>query len=138
LPEREGIVSICVDMQMRVTQLAQKYQDQQKRFYYVTPTSYLVLIKAFKDLLDKKRKSIDTVIMKYDKGINQLANAKSEVGILQEKLVVLMPQLTQAKKETAEKIIEVDIQKKEVAEIRKGVEAEEAVAKEKKGNADTI
>jgi len=123
---------------MRVTQLAQKYQDQQKRFYYVTPTSYLVLIKAFKDLLDKKRKSIDTVIMKYDKGINQLANAKSEVGILQEKLVVLMPQLTQAKKETAEKIIEVDIQKKEVAEIRKGVEAEEAVAKEKKGNADTI
>jgi dynein heavy chain len=138
LPEREGIVSICVDMQMRVTQLAQKYQDQQKRFYYVTPTSYLVLIKAFKDLLDKKRKSIDTVIMKYDKGINQLANAKSEVGILQEKLVVLMPQFTQAKKETAEKIIEVDIQKKEVAEIRKGVEAEEAVAKEKKGNADTI
>ena len=44
-----------------------------------------------------------------------------------------MPQLTQAKKETADKIVEVDIQKKEVGEIRKGVEAEEAVAKEKKG-----
>jgi dynein heavy chain len=55
LPEVEGIVSICVDMQMRVTQLAQKYQEQQKRYYYVTPTSYLVLIKAFKELLDKKR-----------------------------------------------------------------------------------
>jgi hypothetical protein len=29
--------------------------------------------------------------MKYEKGIDQLAQAKKEVGILQEKLVVLMP-----------------------------------------------
>jgi len=32
----------------------------------------------------------------------------------------------------------VDVQKKEVAEIRKGVEAEETIAKEKKSAADTI
>jgi hypothetical protein len=38
-----------------------------------------------------KRNEIDTVIMKYEKGIDQLAQAKKEVGILQEKLVVLMP-----------------------------------------------
>lgn len=44
LPEIEGIVSICVDMQMRVTELARRYQLEQKRYYYVTPTSYLVLI----------------------------------------------------------------------------------------------
>lgn len=94
---------------MRVTQLAQKYQEREKKYYYVTPTSYLVLIQAFKDLLGKKRMQIDTVIMKYERGIDQLANAKTEVGILQEKLTVLMPQLTIAKKETAEKIIEVDI-----------------------------
>ena len=47
LPEREGIVSICVDMQMRTTQLAERYKLEQKRYYYVTPTSYLVLIQAF-------------------------------------------------------------------------------------------
>lgn len=82
LPESEGIVSICVDMQMRTTQLATKYQLAEKRYYYVTPTSYLVLIKAFKDLLTKKRKEIDTVIMKYDKGISQLADAKEKVKIL--------------------------------------------------------
>ena len=55
LPEVEGIVSICVDMQLRVTQLATKYQQTEKKYYYVTPTSYLVLIQSFKDLLDKKR-----------------------------------------------------------------------------------
>lgn len=69
LPEREGIVTICVDMQTRVTDLAAQYLAEQKKYYYVTPTSYLVLIKAFKDLLKKKRISIDTVINKYSKGI---------------------------------------------------------------------
>jgi dynein heavy chain len=93
LPELEGIVKICVDMQMRTTKLADKYLLEQKRHYYVTPTSYLVLIKSFKKLLDKKRDYIDSIINKYDRGISQLATAKSEVGILQKKLEVLMPEL---------------------------------------------
>jgi dynein heavy chain len=67
---------------VRVTQLATKYQETEKKYYYVTPTSYLVLIQSFKELLDKKRNQIDSVIMKYDRGISQLANAKTEVGIL--------------------------------------------------------
>ena len=138
LPMKDGIVSICVDMQMRTTDLAEKYKNEQKRFYYVTPTSYLVLIKAFKDLLGKKRNEINSVINKYEKGIDQLANAKKEVNILQEKLEVLMPKLVVAKKETAEKIVEVEKQKKEVAVIKAGVEKEEAIAKDKKGKADVI
>jgi len=51
LPEIEGIVQICVDMQMRTTELAERYKLEQKRHYYVTPTSYLVLIQSFKELL---------------------------------------------------------------------------------------
>jgi len=61
-----------------------------------------VLIQAFKELLKKKRLSIDTVINKYTKGIDQLANAKVEVDILKEKLIVLMPQLQKSKADTAE------------------------------------
>jgi dynein heavy chain len=63
-------------MQTRVTQLADKYLKEMKRHYYVTPTSYLVLIQAFKELLAKKRNEIDTIINKYAKGIDQLADAK--------------------------------------------------------------
>jgi dynein heavy chain len=138
LPEVEGIVSICVDMQLRTTDLAKKYLANEKRYYYVTPTSYLVLIQAFKSLLDTKRRAIDDLINKYDTGIKQLANAKAEVDILKEKLEKLMPELTKAKQETSELIVEVDKQKKEVAIKTTEVEAEEAVAKEKKGEADAI
>lgn len=55
LPEFNGVCSICVDMQMRTNQLAEKYKQNEKRYYYVTPTSYLVLLRNFKKLLDKKR-----------------------------------------------------------------------------------
>jgi hypothetical protein len=50
--------------------LAEKYKIEQKSYYYVTPTSYLVLIKAFKELLEKKRRAINSVITKYEKGID--------------------------------------------------------------------
>lgn len=138
LPNVEGIVQICVDMQLRTTSLSEKYKENEKRYYYVTPTSYLVLIQAFKDLLEKKRIEIDTLIEKYDTGIKQLANANKEVDILKDKLIELMPKLQVAKKETEELIVDVEKQKKDVAVKTKEVEAEEAFAKEKKGEAEAI
>lgn len=125
-------------MQLRTTALSDKYKEQEKRYYYVTPTSYLVLIQAFKDLLEKKRIEIDSLVDKYDIGIKQLANANKEVDILKDKLIELMPKLQVAKKETEELIVFVDKQKKEVAIKTKDVEAEEAFAKEKKGEAEAI
>ena len=52
LPQKDGIVAICVDMQERVRGLAQKYLFELRRYYYVTPTSYLILIKTFTSLLE--------------------------------------------------------------------------------------
>jgi len=62
-------------MQERVSQLTQRYYQELKRYYYVTPTSYLVLIKTFKSLLGSKRKHVNTIIAKYEKGLDQLALA---------------------------------------------------------------
>ena len=55
LPMKDGIVQICVDMQERVRDLTQRYLFELKRYYYVTPTSYLILIKTFTKLLDDRR-----------------------------------------------------------------------------------
>lgn len=86
LDNREGIIKICVDMQERVSQLTQRYYQELKRYYYVTPTSYLVLIKTFQNLLGTKRKYVNTVIGKYEKGLSQLAHASKQVEILQVEL----------------------------------------------------
>lgn len=93
LDEREGIISICVDMQERVSDLTLRYYQELKRYYYVTPTSYLVLIKTFQNLLGSKRKHVNGIIAKYEKGLDQLANAQEEVNKLSIELQDLIPKL---------------------------------------------
>jgi dynein heavy chain len=53
-----------------------------RRYYYVTPTSYLELITSYKTLLEKKREEIDDVIRKFDKGLKQLSKAQKTVNEL--------------------------------------------------------
>ena len=138
LPEREGIVSICVDMQQRVRNLTKKYLEELRKYYYVTPTSYLELIKTFKSLLDKKRDEIGTVINKFKKGLDQLENAQVEVAKLQEELTILGPQLEQSQKETNALLVDLDKQKKIVSEKTVEVEAEAKECGEKKEVAEGI
>lgn len=66
---KDGIVAICVDMQERVLQLTQRYLFELRRYYYVTPTSYLILIKTFTTLLEEKRQSNGNDIAKYERGL---------------------------------------------------------------------
>lgn len=48
-------MSLCQHFQSSVQELAAKFAVQLGRKTYVTPTSYLELIKAFKGLLQTKR-----------------------------------------------------------------------------------
>ena len=52
LPDDEELkgklVAICVDMQERVKSLAEKFEKELRWYFYVTPTSYLELLKTFK------------------------------------------------------------------------------------------
>lgn len=57
---------------MRVQMLTKKYLEELRRYYYVTPTSYLILIKTFKTLLAQKRQKIFGDIDKFTKGLDQL------------------------------------------------------------------
>jgi dynein heavy chain len=125
-------------MQQRVHKLTQKYLAELKRYYYVTPTSYLVLLKAFKQLLADKRKVIGSEIKKYDVGLKQLADASSQVDTLSQELQDLIPQLQKKAKETGAMMVEIETQKKFVAEKTKEAKAEEAVASAKKEEASTI
>jgi dynein heavy chain len=64
-------------MQIRVRLMTERYREEMRRYYYVTPTSYLILIKTFTSLLDKKRLYINTQIKKFEKGLEQLAKAQT-------------------------------------------------------------
>jgi len=114
LPQIEGVVEICVDMQERVHKLSARFLSELSRYYYVTPTSYLILIKVFKEKLDTKRKFIRDTIGKYERGLIALDKATVTVKQLQIDLGILIPQVKIKAEAAAKKQIEIEIKRKEV------------------------
>ena len=51
---------------------AQWFYSELKWHYYVTPTSYLELINAFKNLLEEKWKEVDNLRLRYENGYDCL------------------------------------------------------------------
>ena len=80
---KEGAVDVCVDMQQRVVSLSKKYLNEMRRYYYVTPTSYLELINTFKNLLTVQRKDIIDAKERYDNGLAKLKDTAEEVNAMQ-------------------------------------------------------
>ena len=124
---RDAVVETCVDMQERVTNMTGKFLNELRRHYYVTPTSYLELIKTFKALIGKKREDVAGRRDRYQNGLTKINETASQVGHMQEELKALQPKLVIAQKETAEKLIIVTKSEKEVsvqaAVVQKIVEA---------------
>lgn len=69
-------------MQERVHKLSARFLSELGRYYYVTPTSYLILIKVFKEKLKIKRDFIRSTIGKYERGLTALAKATVTVKAL--------------------------------------------------------
>ncbi len=136
--EREGIVSICVDMQERVRALAERYKKEMQFYYYVTPTSYLELLKTFKKLLASKRKELSSSIKSYGTGLEELKKTEAFVAQMWAKLREMEPE-QKKRTETAIHIAE-SLKKKqaEVQEETKAVQREEEKANETKKVADAL
>ena len=135
LPQLDGIVQICVDMQERVHQLSVRYREELRKYYYVTPTSYLILIKTFSTFLDEKRTKNGKDIYKFDRGLVQLGKAASSVAELQAKLEELIPLVKRQAEEAAVKQKEIEVTKVVVDKERAECAVQEADAKEQKGQA---
>jgi dynein heavy chain len=138
LPEKDGIVTICVDMQERATVMANRFRDELRRYYYITPTSYLILIKTFTALLEKRRKEVKNDIFKFERGLAALGQAEVEVDSLKKTLEELIPNLKIAEEQSREVQKKIEIEKKEVDRQRKIAGEEAASAKEQKDKATII
>ena len=76
---RANIVVLCQGFHQDVIELSDKFMNALKRKNYVTPTSYLELIVAFKQNLEKKRLEVSQARMRYVVGLDKLAFAAEQV-----------------------------------------------------------
>lgn len=93
---RKGLVDISVDMQMRVTKLRNRYEAELRRYYYVTPTSYLELLSILKKLLGERDTMVDQQIKRYKDGCDTIEKTEAQVAVMQKELEELKPQLEKA------------------------------------------
>ncbi|CAH1783204.1 unnamed protein product, partial [Owenia fusiformis] len=125
---REETVVMCKHFHQSVRALSLKYFETMRRQNYVTPTSYLELIKTFKNLLNKKRLELLTLKDRYVVGLEKLEFSESQVAVMQKELQDLQPMLIQTSKETEELITVIEKETIDAEEVKKVVQAEEAIA----------
>lgn len=125
---RSSIVEICQQFHQDVIALSADFLSSLKRRNYVTPTSYLELIVAFKQNLDFKRMEVSQAKIRYDVGLEKLAFAADQVNKMQKELEDLQPELVTSAAATEELMAQIEMKMPGVMETRKVVSAEAAAA----------
>ena len=140
LPEktRISVVKMCKEFHVGARDLSKKFFDGLKRQNYVTPTSYLELIKTYKGLLDTRRTEVNLMKTRYETGLDQLASAASQVGTMQIELNELQPQLIKTQKETDSIMQVISHESVDVEKKRALVKVDEEVANKKASEAKAI
>ena len=141
----KSICSSCVDTHQTAITAAEDFLTFLKRKVYITPKTYIDLIKTFKNVLREMKGNIDNNISKLSNGLSKLIESgekveyyKEEISkmrpILEEKNVkvqVLMEKLSIEKKVVDQQAILVEKEKvqveakvEEISEIQRDVESE--------------
>ncbi|XP_028438243.1 dynein heavy chain 12, axonemal isoform X1 [Perca flavescens] len=126
--ERQMVIPICKTFHTSAKQLSEKFLSELGRHNYVTPTSYLELIAAFRLLLTQKRDTVMKAKQRYTNGLDKLAFAESQVGEMKKELVDLQPKLKQAKIDNNEMMKVIEVESVEVEAKSKVVRVDEEAA----------
>ncbi|XP_044079595.1 dynein axonemal heavy chain 1 isoform X1 [Siniperca chuatsi] len=138
LPELEasptamrGLTLMCVKIHQMVAKKCEQYLAELSRHNYVTPKSYLELLKIFSDLTGRKKQELCGARQRMKTGLDKLLRTAEDVSKMQEDLETMRPLLEEAAKDTE---VTMETIKKDTVvaeETRKSVQAEEAKASEK-------
>ncbi|KAI9224756.1 dynein heavy chain and region D6 of dynein motor-domain-containing protein [Blastocladiella britannica] len=137
-PVRKSVIEMCQLFHQSTATYSEKFKAALQRFNYVTPTSYLELLHAYKSLLGQKREQVTTVRSRYEAGLEKLRLAAGAVAIMQKELADLQPQLVKTSEETSAMLITIASESKDVQATKDVVAADEEVAAKKAGEATAM
>ncbi|XP_039301684.1 dynein heavy chain 7, axonemal-like [Solenopsis invicta] len=136
--ERKVGIDMCQIFHVSTQKLSDEFWFRLKRRNYVTPTSYLEMIKTFQSLLDKKRGEVLHAKARYEGGLGQLDSTQHQVTEMQNTLKLLQPKLIAATQDIQRMVANIEKESQEVAEFEKVVKVDEAAAEIVANEADVI
>ena len=116
----ENLQYHCAHAHMSVNDASNAYLDEDRRYYYTTPKSYLELISLYKDMLANRREALNASKARLENGVDKIAFASAQVTELQVNLKQEQIIVEEKKKATDELIVSIG---KEKAVVDAAVEA---------------
>ncbi|XP_057653134.1 dynein axonemal heavy chain 3 [Diorhabda carinulata] len=131
-------VKICKHFHITVQEASDLFYAEQKRKTYITATAYLELIQTFISLFALKVEQITLQQKRYETGLEKLDFAAGQVGLMQDDLTALQPQLIVASAKTEKLMVKIEQDTVIVEKQKEIVAADEAVANEAAAAAQAI
>lgn len=116
------VASVVTHMNEQAVYAATDFCDKTRRHTYVTPANFIDLLKSFASLLKEAQHSLPQKAKKYETGLQKLADTRSEIEGLQEKIIAFQPQLEVAREEN--KVLLRDLEEKSAVAREKEVVCE--------------
>ncbi|CAM9207540.1 unnamed protein product [Chrysoparadoxa australica] len=113
---RKGVESFLIKSFETVTQCCQAFLASEGREVFVTPKSFLELIKLFTTLLQKKNTDMDTAISRLAGGVVKLQESGEAVAVLEKDLKIMLLS-AEEKREQADKMAAKVLAEKEGVEV---------------------
>ncbi|XP_048509500.1 dynein axonemal heavy chain 3 isoform X1 [Athalia rosae] len=135
---RAKSVEICKQFHTSVQTASDDYFLTQRRKNYVTPTSFLELIKSIYKLYGQKIKQITLQQNRYEVGLDKLDFAATQVEVMQEELHALQPKLLAQSQLSDKLMIRIEQDTVTVEAKKEVVAADEALANEAAAAAQAI
>jgi len=138
LPNLEGVLNLFKVVHQSVEASARKVLVTAKRSIYITPTSFLELIAAFKKVLAIRRDAVGTSRTRLQRGLDALGSAAYAVANMENEIKAKQPVLEQTKKQVGEMMIVITEDKAKAAVTKESCEKVESEAKVQANEASAI
>uniref|UniRef100_A0A1I8MKN2 AAA+ ATPase domain-containing protein n=1 Tax=Musca domestica TaxID=7370 RepID=A0A1I8MKN2_MUSDO len=132
------LVKCVMHFNQSVIDASEKCHTELGRRNYVTPSSYLEMLKAFKAFYIRKLDEITKLRDRYTTGLEKLDFAAGQVGEMQANLYELQPKLKVLSEETEKIMVNIERETAEAEKKKEVVGADEAAANEAAAAAQAI
>lgn len=111
---REGVIKFMPFSFGVVEEYSKIAKQQERKYIYTTPKSFLELIKLYSGMLGQKKDALVQKRDRYDQGLMKLQDTAEQVDGLQEQLVIKQVEVDKKKKSAEEFAAVVTVEKNKV------------------------
>ncbi|EPY19766.1 hypothetical protein AGDE_15049 [Angomonas deanei] len=134
----KACTEMCVDIHTSVEAISKRFLQEANRHNYVTPTSFLELLRTFKYLIEKKTSENDQTKNRLVNGLSKLKETEESIAGLQQSLAESQPVLLEKNEAIKVLVAEMEVQTKSAEVTKEEAEKEQAAVAAKQAECAEI